>query len=292
MSVKVYAIVVAYHPHDQALARLTSALLESGCEVVIVDNTPRCEVNLTDSTLGCKVLSLGENTGIAHAQNIGIGFARRNSADVVVFFDQDSAIDRTFIRTLIADLDTSKPGIVGPLCFDAVRGFEYPSYRLSRWGYPLKVRGDGACSPYAVDLIIASGSAATTATFDLAGAMDESFFIDYVDLEWCIRCRRLGVPIWVNPRVTMQHTIGESSLDVGPVKAFMHGPTRSYYRVRNAFLLFRKKHVPIVFAAREVISAIGHHLLVLPLVARKSEHFKVYFLGIFDGIRGVTGRKV
>lgn len=286
---KVWALVIAYHPSVSAVVALAGTLLRDGVQVVVVDNTPAAERQPLPLPHGCEHVPLGRNAGIAHAQNVGIAFARTRGAEVIVFFDQDSRIEAGFVGALVDTLDPAQPGVVGPACYDTERHFEYPPYRFDRWGWARPVSARPGSGPQAVDLLISSGSAATSVTFDVAGTMDESFFIDYVDLEWCIRCRHRGVPIHVVPEVTMQHSIGQRSVDVGPLTAFLHSPSRSYYRVRNAFLLLRRRHVPRPYALKEIAAALVHHLLVLPYSPSWREHLRVYLLAIAHGVRGVTG---
>lgn len=286
-----HAVIVAYHPDAAALAVLLQTLLAAGCRVVVVDNTPGPGARAAPLPAGCELIALGDNRGIAEAQNVGIRHARQQGADAILFFDQDSTIDAAFVPALLAGLVRGQPGVVGPVCIDAARGFEYPAYRLSRWGYPLKVLSAARSLPYPVDLIISSGSAATSVTFDIVGLLDEDFFIDGVDLEWCLRCRALGVTITVDPRVTLRHSIGEVSVPVGPLTTFVHSPARRYYRMRNAFLMLRKPHVPALFGLKSVVSALAHALLQLPMVENRREHLAVCWAGLLDGLRGVRGRR-
>ncbi|QTN24256.1 glycosyltransferase family 2 protein [Rhizobacter sp. AJA081-3] len=287
-----WAVIVAYHPSGPALSLLAEKLLMDSVYVLVVDNTPDVKGPPYLLPAGCERLQLGRNTGIAAAQNLGIAFARQHGAEAIVFFDQDSVIVEGYVPALLRHLRPTVPGVVGPACFDLERGFEYPSFRLDDWGWAHKVFSRPGSGLQPVDMMISSGSATTVDTFDVAGTMDEDFFIDYVDLEWCIRCRRHGVPIHVAPDCTMTHSIGQCSVDVGPLKAFLHSPARSYYRVRNAFLLLRRRHVPRLFAIKEIAAALVHHLLVLPQSTSRAEHMRVYLSGISDGIRGISGPKI
>lgn len=286
---KTWAIVVAYFPAPAQLQRLAAALAAESVRVTVVDNTPtdqRHDILLSE---GANWLALGRNTGIAHAQNIGIAHARAHGAEAIAFFDQDSEPGAGFVAALAATLTSGRPGVAVPAAFDRARGFEYPSYRLNRWHLARPVFAQPGGGTEQVDLAISSGSVATVASFDAVGVMDEDFFIDYVDLEWCLRCRHRGVPIHLVPYVRMQHSIGQTAVDVGPMTAFVHGTARSYYRVRNAFLLLRRPHVPRPWALREIAAALVHHLLVLPHVPRPGEHLRVWLAGIADGLRGVAG---
>ena len=112
--------------------------------------------------------------------------------------------------------------------------------KLNNFGTLSKVYRDNNSVSYPVDVVISSGMAITKETFDVVGLMDEEFFIDFVDTEWCLRCRSKNVEILMISAATMVHSIGDSSWNIGFMKIFVHSPIRSYYQTRNSFLFLRK----------------------------------------------------
>jgi len=88
----------------------------------------------------------------------------------------------------------------------------------------------------------------------------------------------------------MRHRIGSKSIDVGFLTVFVHSPARCYYQLRNCFHLFRKGHIPFLFALRETASVFLSRALLLLFVADKSTYVKAYFRALRDGARGVMGR--
>jgi rhamnosyltransferase len=290
--VKVHAVIVCFHPERERIVALGAALGAAGAVMVLVDNTEQSYLDRAGLPPGCTLIALGANTGIAHAQNVGIAQARRDGAQVVVFFDQDSMPDGDFLRALLAPLQPGIPGVVGPRCRDEKSRRELPSTRLNRLGLPRPVFAAGADRPVPVDIVIASGSAATVETFDLAGNLDEAFFIDFVDTEWCLRCRSHKIPLTVVPDAVLDHTLGSRSVRVGPLTVLVHGPMRCYYQIRNCFLLFRRSHVPLLFAAREAFSVIFGRFLLLLFVPNRWAYFRAYLAGFRDGLRGTTGKRI
>jgi rhamnosyltransferase len=285
---KLHAIIVTYFPRADHLERLVRALEKSHVQVIQVDNTPGPGAQPVD---GCRFVPMGDNLGIAAAQNRGVELAMADGAQVILFFDQDSTISAGFVERLIARLDVTRPGVVGPVFHDEAQGFECPCYVLNRWGYPNKMLSMARTEPYDVDVRISSGSAVTAATFPVVGPMDESLFLDYVDVEWCLRARARGVPIQIDPAASMKHSIGETAVQVGPLKVFIDGPTRTYYRVRNALLLLRKREVPIVFALKEIASEIVHHTIQLVIAQQRLARFRATLCGVWHGLAGISGRR-
>ena len=137
---------------------------------------------------------------------------------------------------------------------------------------------------------VPSGSAVSAVTFAVAGKMDEDFFIDFVDFEWCFRCRRHNVPINVVPTAVMYHSIGERSARFGIIRSSIHSATRSYYKMRNAMLLFRKSTGPGMFALRATLLAFIHYAAVLPFVRNRLDYAKMFALAIHHGVIGVVGK--
>jgi len=283
----VFAVVVAYGPDPDALAALCARLLSSA-QVVVVDNSP--VEKAPQAVAGTYWLSMGGNAGIAAAQNAGIRVALARGAEVLAFFDQDSTPDEQLLPSLVAALGQPPRGVAAPVCIDMRTGAEYPPYRFNRWGWARPAPAAGLPAPVEADLIISSGSVAAAEVFARAGLMDEDFFIDYVDLEWCIRCRQAGIPIRVVPSVTMLHAIGNEVVENGPLTTFVHSPARGYYRLRNAVLLIRMPHVPRLYALHEVAAALLHHLLQWRHSQDRGQHARFGWRGLIDGLRGVRGK--
>jgi rhamnosyltransferase len=287
---KVSCIIVCFHPDETRVASLCSTLRASDAEVIVVDNTPGNE-GIKDGHLpGCHLHRAYENLGIAAAQNIGIEIAHKLESEVVVFLDQDSRVEAPFLAALLAPLESAQElTVLAPVCRDERKGYEYPSVRLARWGLPQKVYSGKNSAPYPVDIIISSGSAVTTAALRRAGPMDEDFFIDGVDTEWCIRARRKGVSIRVVPTVTIDHSIGDATVDARVLRAHIHSPVRTYFKTRNSLLMFRFVHVPFLFALREVSVLFLHHAVTLAVSPQRFAHLRQIALGVLDAIRGRLG---
>ena len=290
---KVCSIVVCFHPDVVRLVALCESLRRHGSEVVIVDNTVDRDRISQDAVPGCRIHSAGLNLGIAAAQNIGIGIALSFGSDVLVFFDQDSRIGESFLTDLLAPLSSAEaPVSLAPAYVDERLGYEYPSLLLSPWGFPKKVYARQATTPFPVDVTISSGSAITAAALRVAGTMDEAFFIDYVDTEWCLRARQRGVSIKIVPTARMQHSIGNGSIDAGVLRAQIHAPIRSYFKTRNSLLLFRRRpRVPTAFAIREILVLFIHHAVTVACSPQRATHAAEILRGLRDGVLGRFGAR-
>jgi rhamnosyltransferase len=285
-------IIVCYRPDIAQVMSLCHHILADGASVVVVDNTEipylRCD-QLPD---GCTLITLGCNSGIGHALNAGLARALAAGAAVIMFFDQDSKVDPGLARRLAASIQLGIPEIVAPLCVDDRTNAALPSLRLSRHGMSTPVHRADLSSRYPVDIVISSGTVATREVFELAGAFDESLFIDFVDTEWCLRCRAKQIPIYVVPTVVMRHSIGSRHFRFGPLTILVHSSTRCYYQIRNSFLLLRMRHVPVVFSVKQIIAIIVSRIVLLFRVENRTRYLKAYWSAVRDGVRGIGGARL
>ena len=89
----VIAVVVAYNSDLATLGRLIDACANQVDSIVLVDNGDGVRLVgwLAQRTFSnVALLPLGENRGIATAQNAGIDWARAKGAKYVLIFDHDS----------------------------------------------------------------------------------------------------------------------------------------------------------------------------------------------------------
>lgn len=282
-------IVVTYEPELNNLKRLTQCVQNAGFTPIIADNSEKHLVEKKDVSANCEIVSLHQNLGIAAAQNAGIDFALKQGAEVIGFFDQDSDVDEKLLRRLEESLDKLGECVVSPLALEKDTLNEYPVQRLNKIGYPQDVFVKGEEKPQQVDLVISSGMMTTGEVLRKVGCYDEDFFIDFVDVEWCLRCKKAGIPVFVIPDAVLLHKIGNDNVSMGEMNILIHSPIRTYYKVRNSFLLFYKK-AGVVFTIRQILPAVLHNFLLIFSVKNKSMYLKYYLLGILHGICGVTGK--
>ena len=290
--VKICSIVVCYNPNIEQLLVLCSRLTANGWTVYLVDNTEVPYLEPGRLPGGCELKTLGRNTGIAHAQNVGIDEATAAGADVLAFFDQDSTISESLLPTLVSHLRPGTADVVAPLCFDVGTGREIPSVRLTRFGVARTVRRSDRCTvPYPVHLVISSGTVATREVFEAAGKFDEGLFIDYVDHEWCLRCFKAAIPIRIVPAARMQHRLGQRWICLPLLTVIVHAPQRCYYQIRNPLLLLRKRHVPLAYALGTIARVFINRFLLILLVNERLDYARACLAGLRDGIRGSTGAR-
>ena len=278
---RIFSIIVCFNPDIESLKKLVESILDQSSEVVIVDNSS--SKKLID--LGnCKIISLNSNKGISYAQNRGIEYAKKKSSDIFVFFDQDSEINKNFFKSLMKKMDLDIMSVFSPLVIDKKTDKILPSVNLNRFGITSKVFYNRSSSFNRVDLIISSGSAINRKALDCVGLMDENLFIDFVDTDFCFRCIKKNIPIYIMPEAILKHSIGQSKYTFFNLTFFKHDNERIYYQVRNCIYFFKKKYVPKLFVLKEFFSILFHSFFLIFLSNDKMGFLRNFFLGFKDGL--------
>ena len=294
---RIIAIVVTYHPDLGDLARLLSALKYQVERTIIVDNGTGVEVNgflagRNDAEIHC--LPLGDNLGVATAQNAGIAWTQEQGADFVALFDQDSVPALDMIALLHRTcLQLTGEGVrvaaVGPRYVDE-RNIARASF--SRLSGMRLIKEDcatnGAIIP--TDFVISSGSLISLETLRSVGGMNEELFIDQIDIEWGLRARSLGYRSFGVCNAMMVHALGEKPLVFLGLKFLNHNPLRHYYIFRNAVWLMFKKYTPLGWRLRLARVIFVRYLLYPLYVTPRLTYLKMMTKGLWHGLTGRMGK--
>ncbi|PTB30328.1 glycosyltransferase family 2 protein [Paraburkholderia caribensis] len=286
-------IVVVFYRPNAACVQRANRLADIG-PVVVVDNT---ETKFNASGIGLDerivYVSNGSNLGIATAINQGVDRLLEAGCASALVFDQDSEPSKHLLEhlpvVLAAELRCdAKVALVGPAYEDARLGGVAP---FVRFGY-LKLRrvAPTGTRPLNVDFLITSGSCINLAVWKNIGPMEDDLFIDFVDLEWCVRARSRGYKLLGVPTLRLAHELGGE-----PVRIFgrpypTHSPLRHYYLFRNAVALIRRDYVPWTWKSTELVK-FPFRLAIYGLFLRpRVGHLRMALTGIWHGLTGRMGR--
>jgi rhamnosyltransferase len=100
--------------------------------------------------------------------------------------------------------------------------------------------------------------------YDAIGAFSEDYFIDLVDIEWCLRARHKGFELLVTPRAMLRQSIGRQTKRLLGRAVFVHAPARNFTLIRNSIWMAR--FAPMSFGRRvnewgHLVMRIAHLLL-------------------------------
>lgn len=284
-STDVLAVVVAYNP-DPPIASLCRTLIADGCRVLIVDNASTAGLDAVRACqiAGADVLRMPENVGVGGA--LAAAHSRTAGFDWLLTFDQDSIVEAGFVGALRASTATHEGlvAMVGPTVVDGDGG--------------ALLQGDGTQSAaYHVPLIITSGALCRVAALDHVGGFRADLFIDHVDTDICLRLRRNGWQIAIEPAATMRHTIGAMRTHrvagALQIRNSHHSAERQYYKYRNYVLLLRDgtARADRRWAMRTGLALGWSPLKILAFETDKRAKLGAAAAGIRDGLRGRTGHR-
>ena len=295
----VCGVMVTYHPDEQIWVNQRVIQAECG-HLIIVDNGSGTEVCRRLAALpDVELISLPENRGVAKALNVGFVRAVERGFSWVIAFDQDSRPGPDFSRALFATWRThpeaSRVAVVGANICETIEGG-----REHRWLCPhpwlpgaftkTPLRGRDLPS---VTMAITSGSLFRLADFAVVGPFAEEFFIDYVDTDYCLRCRAAGRLIAVSSAARLAHSFGARDRRRWCGLTFVptnHSPRRHYYIARNRLAMIRRhglKHVHWLLF--DLVTAGLLLVRVLAVEERKMTKLQAMIRGTIDGLRGRLG---
>jgi len=297
----VAAIVVLYRPECNAVQCLIRSLEDQVGVIFVIDNTPANEFVHERELFPpkCNVphyyKAQGENMGIAAAQNTGIRQALGAGASHIILFDQDSVPAAGMVQALLSAEGTlASQGLpvaaVGPIFIDERSGWVSPAVRYSFLGLrtiPVDLSKSVVVEAH---FLIASGCLIRASVLSRVGVMREDLFIDWVDNEWGLRARKMGLRCYVVPEARMRHRIGDGVIHLFGKQLHVHTETRNYYLLRNAIYLMRVRTMGLRWKL-SFLPRLPFYLVIYPLLAEhKLRHFVMLLRAVHDGMCGRLGR--
>jgi rhamnosyltransferase len=283
------SVIVFFHPDEACIERANRLAESTFC--VVVDNTPGAN-SVPGLSPSVRYLPAGENLGVATALNRGIAELVCEGCRTGLLFDQDSDPSVELIRELPSILTRmvgrgERVAVVAPAYNDVRLGGVAPFVRFK----PFKLERVPATGQNVVDVdfLITSGSCINLACWPDVGTMDDSLFIDLVDLEWCVKAKRAGYRVLGVPWIKMNHELGGEPIRVFGRSYPMHSPLRHYYLFRNVTALVLRSYVPWTWKSTEIVKLPVRLLIYSLMPSERMAHLTMALRGIFDGLRGRLG---
>ena len=183
---KTAAVVSLFNPDDGVLANAAALLGQVDSVVVVDDGSPQDPARILAAlgAMGCKVVRLTENSGIAAALNAGItaALAADTKPDYILTMDQDSLLDPGYVDALLAAAAAAgEAGVpVGMVAPASVRGLPV---RRGPVLNGIQLGGEP----------IQSGLLVPVPVLERLGLFQGTLFIDGVDSEFYLRCEAVGL---------------------------------------------------------------------------------------------------
>lgn len=295
------AIVVLYHPEADRLHDLYRSIQPQVDAVWLIDNTPGSTgqqfppLHSGELPWPVQYRPLGDNHGIAVAQNVGLREVLAQGYEQMLLLDQDSLLPDGTIRRLLEAQDRlleqgRAVAAVGPVFVDRKTGLPGRTHR-HRWFRLQKLRVDLASAvPVETDWLIASGSLMRRSVLEQVGPMREELFIDAVDMEWGLRARSLGLQSFVVPNAPIAHSVGDSFAKLFGSSVILHGELRNYYITRNWLYLLQVRTMGARWRSG-ALPHLGKFLLAhLWLASDRGRMARVFGRALLDAAQARMGR--
>jgi rhamnosyltransferase len=231
------SIVVLYNPEEQSVLKNIEVISsKTNCCYVIVNS---CDVKILEKISlikGVVIINNNRNIGLSKSLNIGLREVINRNSEGVVLFDQDSLPSEFFFENIIAcyqDLlkANTNVGAIGGLVHDDKKN---------------EVIDDKSSLTTEVDVVITSGCLIPLSTINEVGLMDETFFIDYIDYEWCFRAKSKGFKIFISNHSILYHNLGDNLVGVLNVKKPIHDNViRHYHIIKNQLIIVCRDYIPL-----------------------------------------------
>ena len=217
-------------------------------------------------------INMHGNHGIAAALNAGIEYLHSVNMDMALTMDQDSLFPTPDYSSIYQLIEKYKD--------------EYSLIGLD------VNKVDPSQEIVSVPYWITSGNFVNISDFYLAGKMNESLFIDYVDFDLGYRFKKAHLKIGYLSGYCITHTIG-NPIPIHILNktfyALNHSPIRYYYRYRNAYYLYH--YVDKEFFKKEYRREMFGSLIKMFIFEKKrNEKIKMIKKGLSDAKKKCLGK--
>ncbi len=258
---KILCILVTYKPNYDVLYQSILSIVDQVTLLIIINNDEK-KLSLKLSCFNITILELGKNTGIAHAHNQGLIYAKKNDYDFALLSDQDSIYPNEYIKTLLsaaAKFNNYKVACYAPIFYNTIKK-KYENISITKFQ---SIAISNCTSEFVFSAqVIASGLFIRINSLVDIGLMNEELFIDYVDFEWCWRVNHFNYKIVTLPRLAINHALGDRVKRIAFIQYTIRSSIRYYYMIRNAvFFVFHypnlKCYEKILFFSKALKYSIG-----------------------------------
>jgi rhamnosyltransferase len=288
----ILAIVVTYHPDSSFAERFERLVGQVGAMLIVDNNSDTSVVSMlreTASRLNMALILNSENVGLAAALNMGVAHAIAKGYRWVLLFDQDTVPGGKVFEGLREAYDDfpHKEKL-------AVIGSNYSGAQTGKLRF--SARATNGCSWKERRAVITSGSLISLPVYGKLGPFRDEYFVDCVDLEYCLRARSKGFHVIVASKPLMIHDVGKPTRHRLPwqeIDVSNHSRVRRYYMIRNNIDLAKKY---ILQEPAWVLASLWTRFksVILLCIFEDDKLAKLRYstMGLFDGLFSKFDRKL
>lgn len=293
------AVVVTYNPDASHLGELLRALGREVAHIVVVDNGSKVVPDVGSENFGAPVtlIDCRANLGIAAAHNKGLQQLERLGMPYGLLMDHDSLPLQDMVQHLLAaDIALRQQGVrlaaVGPVTIDR-RTCVRSKFVKIQHGIVNRVECAAGERWTEADFLISSGTLIRLDVLRDVGEMNEAYFIDHVDTEWCLRALSKGYRIFGVCDALLDHSLGDRVVRVwfGRMREVpVHSPLRNYYVFRNTIAMLRNVPMPIGWRSALLYRLLQFIVFFVIGVPPRGLRARLMMKGIGHGLTGRSGK--
>ena len=282
---RISAIVTTYYPSHKVFSNVKRISLQVD-RIFICDNSPNENKVLFSSITNAFYIFNKKNLGLSCAFNVVLkdSSIEWNAEDYIIFFDQDSVIEKAHIERLINEFEYLSlcgfdVGCIGPVVFNNInKQIEIPKLKSKISDKSMKVSN-----------IITSSMLCRYGDIRKINFWNEEIFLDFADWDICWRLRKNNKICVMTFASVLNHTVGIGEKKIGSIRLRVGQPIREYYQIRDAQYLIHKKYTPLKYKVKFLSRITIRSLLHIIFLNDKKERFYYIIKGMVDYKKGKIG---
>lgn len=290
---KVLINIVLYNPDpSKVLELIRIGCLYQHAKILLFNNSDNLQLLNYEKSDKIIFYQSAQNVGVAGAHYYACTLAEIENYDFILFLDQDTQIPEHFVTNMILEFyqlqkKYSRLVAIGPSWNDP-RTIDWYQEKNNKFTMKnilkkkFKITRKINTIIKLNNVIISAGMLALVKFLKNIGYPKKEYFIDLVDLEWCLRALSKNYHVEMIKKIQIQQALGEIKKNKN---RFLHyqNPIRYYYSIRNSFFLFREKQYPFNFRFFILIRNLLE-IKKIPFVPESKKSLLAAIKGIRDGI--------
>lgn len=205
------------------IASVYATVRSTRFEIFVVDNgsTDHSVEAVAKSYPDVRIIANKANLGFAKANNLAI---RRMGGRYAVFLNSDTVLKEGALEAMLRFMEAHpQAGICGPqlLFGDGMKQTsfgvfpslleEFGGKTIERFFFPRSYRDRKErkravfSGPAVVDFVVGACMMARKEAIERAGMLDEDYFFNFEEVDWCLRMKNAGWQVWHLPDVEIFH---------------------------------------------------------------------------------------
>lgn len=248
----VYIILVNYNGAYDTLECLSSLkkIEYNNYRIIVVDNASTDNsVEVLKPLVEDNVLlfELKENIGFAGGNNVAIQYAMNQDADYVLLLNNDTEVEPDFLNHLVYKAEESTSiGVVGGRInyFSEKNKVWFMGGKINKFSGTTKHlflnKTDEKSLPinsFDTEYITGCMMLVSKDVLRTVGLMTEDYFLYYEETDWCVKIRKKGYRLVIEPKSLIYHKISSSTQKISNIVSYYYDRNSYFFIVDNYPLL-------------------------------------------------------